>query len=128
MSLLKVIHISCAAISISGFFYRGLLKLYSPQQLQNKWLKISPHIIDTLLLASALTLMVQLSLYPTTQPWILAKLLLLILYIALGLMTLRFAKTRRQILVSFVLAILCFAYIVAVALTRQAWPFGGILA
>lgn len=128
MSLLKVIHISCAVISISGFFYRGLLKLYSPQQLQNKWLKIGPHIIDTLLLASALTLMVQLSLYPSTQPWILAKLLLLVLYIALGLMTLRFAKTRRQILVSFVLAILCFAYIVAVALTRQAWPFGGILA
>jgi uncharacterized membrane protein SirB2 len=123
MSLLKLIHISCAALSISGFFYRGLLKFYAPQRLQRKWLKITPHIVDTLLLASAIMLMVQGSLYPTTQPWVLTKLILLIVYIGLGLMTLRFAKTRRMVLLSFVLAVLCFGYIVAVALTRQPWPF-----
>ena len=128
MSLIKLIHISCAAISVSGFFYRGVLKLYAPRQLHRKWLKITPHIIDTLLLTSALILMIQQSLYPTDQPWVLTKLVLLVLYIGLGLMTLRFAKTRRHILLSFVLAILCFSYIVAVALTRQAWPFSGILA
>ena len=127
MTLIKLIHVSCAAISISGFFYRGLLKFYAPQRLQRKWLKITPHVIDTLLLVSAIILMVQGALYPTTQPWVLAKLILLVLYIGLGLMTLRFAKTRRQALISFVLAILCFAYIVAVALTRQPWPFDGTL-
>jgi uncharacterized membrane protein SirB2 len=123
MSLLKLIHISCAALSISGFFYRGLLKFYAPQRLQRKWLKIAPHVVDTLLLASAIMLMVQGSLYPTTQPWVLTKIILLVVYIGLGLVTLRFAKTRRMALLSFVLAVLCFGYIVAVALTRQPWPF-----
>jgi uncharacterized membrane protein SirB2 len=123
MSLLKLIHVSCAALSISGFFYRGMLKFYAPQRLQRKWLKITPHVVDTLLLVSAIMLMVQESLYPTTQPWILTKIILLVFYIGLGLMTLRFAKTRRVALLSFVLAVLCFGYIVAVALTRQPWPF-----
>ena len=127
MSLLKLVHISCAALSISGFFYRGLLRFYAPQRLQRKWLKIVPHVVDTLLLASAIALMVQSSLYPTTQPWILTKIILLVVYIGLGLQTLRFAKTRRTALLSFALAILCFGYIVAVAITRQPWPFGVML-
>ena len=127
MSLLKLIHVSCAALSISGFFYRGLLKFYAPQGLQRKWLKIAPHVVDTLLLVSAIMLMVQSSLYPTTHAWILTKIILLVVYIGLGLMTLRFARTRRMALLSFVLAILCFGYIVAVAITRQPWPFGGML-
>ena len=127
MSLLKLFHVSCAALSISGFFYRGLLKFYAPQRLQRKWLKIVPHVVDTLLLASAIALMVQSSLYPTTQAWILTKIILLVFYIGLGLQTLRFARTRRAALLSFMLAILCFGYIVAVALTRQPWPFDGTL-
>ena len=122
MSTIKLIHVTCAAISICGFFYRGLLKLYAPQRLQVKWLKITPHVIDTMLLASAIILMVQHTLYPATQPWLLTKIIFLIFYIAFGLFTLRFAKTRGQVFVGFVLAILCFGYIVAAALTRQAWP------
>ena len=122
MSIIKLIHVTCAAISICGFFYRGVLKLYAPHRLQVKWLKITPHVIDSILLASAIVLMIQHALYPTTQPWLLTKIIFLILYIALGLFTLRFAKTRSQVFVGFALAVLCFGYIVAAAVTRQAWP------
>lgn len=122
MSIIKLIHISCAAISICGFFYRGVLKLYAPQKLKSKWLKIAPHVIDTVLLGSAIILMVQHSLYPTTQPWLLTKIIFLLLYIGFGLFALRFARTRVQVFGGFVLAILCFAYIVASAITKQALP------
>lgn len=122
MTIIKLIHVTCAAISICGFFYRGVLKLYTPQRLQAKWLKITPHVVDTILLVSAITLMVQQALYPTTQPWLLTKIIFLVLYIAFGLFALRFAKTRAQVFIGFILAIASFGYIVAAAMTRQAWP------
>jgi len=54
----------CAFLSISGFIYRGILKLTTPEKLSKKWLKITPHIIDTILLASAIYLVF------ITQQWI----------------------------------------------------------
>jgi uncharacterized membrane protein SirB2 len=122
MSIIKLIHVSCAAISITGFFYRGLLKLYSPQRLKARWIRIAPHVIDTALLVSAIVLMIQSSLYPTTQPWLLTKIVMLLVYIALGLYTLRFARSKLQIMSGFILAILSFGYILAAAITREALP------
>jgi len=99
------------------------LKLYTPQRLQRRWLKIAPHVIDSILLGSAVVLMVQNSLYPTNQPWLLTKIIFLLLYIAFGLYTLRFAKTRPRVFAGFILSILCFTYIVVVALTKNPLPF-----
>ncbi len=127
MVVLKLIHVTCAALSICGFFYRGLLKFYAPHRLQRRWLKVLPHVVDTVLLASAIAMLVQYKLNPFLQPWLLLKIGLLLIYIFLGLMTLRFSQTRRSGLISFVLAIAVFAWIVMIALTRQAWPFNVIL-
>ena len=122
MSTIKILHTFFALISISGLIYRGLLKLSQSDKLQKKWLKISPHIIDTLLLSSAIYLVFASQQYPDGFNWITAKICGLLLYILFGLFTLRFSKTRVGVFVSFVLAILTFAYIVAVALTKQVWP------
>jgi len=123
MIIIKVIHISCAALSISGFLSRSWLKLNAPQQLRKRWLRITPHIIDTLLLASAIVLVIQTRQYPFASAWVTAKLLMLLVYIGFGLLTLRFARTPAQTLAGLVGASLSFSYIIAVALTRQPWPF-----
>jgi len=123
MITFKLIHITCATLSISGFLSRSWLKLYAPQQLQKRWLRIAPHIIDSLLLASAIVLVIQTRQYPFVSAWVTAKLLMLLVYIGFGLLTLRFARTPAQSLAGLVGASLSFSYIIAVALTRQAWPF-----
>lgn len=121
--IVKLIHVSCAALSITGFLGRSYLKLTAPQRLQQRWLKITPHVIDSVLLASAIVLVIQIQQYPFVAGWVTAKLLVLVLYIGFGLITLRFARTRTQILAGFIGACLSFSYIIAVALTKQVWPF-----
>ncbi|MGD8925286.1 MAG: SirB2 family protein [Thioalkalispiraceae bacterium] len=122
MSLIKILHISFALLSITGFSYRSSLKLSNPTTLQRKWLKITPHIIDTLLLASAIYLVIASGLYPVWFNWVMAKITALILYILFGLYTLRFSKTRRQVILGFLLSLITFSYIVCVAITKQPWP------
>jgi uncharacterized membrane protein SirB2 len=123
MMIFKILHVTCAALSISGFLARGWLKFKAPQHLQKRWIRIGPHIIDSLLLASAIVLVFQTRQYPFVSAWVTAKLLMLLVYIGFGLLTLRFARTRGQTLGGLVGACLSFSYIIAVALTRQPWPF-----
>ncbi len=61
--------------------------------------------------------------YPGTSPWLSAKVIGLVVYILLGVALMRLARTRRQQVLALLGAILCFGYIVAVALTRCAIPF-----
>ena len=123
MSIIKSIHVLCALLSISGFIYRGILRLTRPEKLAQKWLKISPHIIDTILLASAIYLVFAMGYYyPSLFNWVTVKIIALVFYIVLGLFTLRFCKTQTGIFISFMLAIATFIYIVLVARTKLIWP------
>jgi len=120
---LKHLHMLCAVISIIGFIIRGALKLRGSAWLQKKWLRIAPHVVDTVLLLSAIGLVVIIHQYPFVQGWLTAKLIGLVVYIGLGLVTLRFAKTQSVRAGAYVLAIVTFAYIAAVAVTKSALPF-----
>lgn len=91
--------------------------------LQKKWVKIAPHIIDTLLLASAISLAVILQLSPLEHPWLLAKIMGLLIYIVLGTVALKRGKTKPIRITAFVLALLTFVYIVNVALTKSPLVF-----
>jgi uncharacterized membrane protein SirB2 len=115
---LKHLHMLCAALSIIGFIVRGALRLADSQLLQKKFLKIAPHIVDAFLLLSAIGLTFSIHQYPLTTPWLTAKLIGLFVYIGLGLMTLRFAKTKTVVAVTYLLAIATFAYIATVAVTK----------
>ncbi len=119
----KHIHVTCAALSISLFLLRGVLMLRHSAVLQQRWLKITPHVIDTLLLASALTMVAWSAQYPFVQSWLTAKVLALLAYIVLGTIALKRGKTASIRLMAFIAALLVFAYIVAVAITRQALVF-----
>ena len=118
-TILKLLHISFATISISGFIARGILALRQSRLLQQRWLKVIPHLNDTLLLVSAITLAIQAGYNPLQHGWLAAKIVLLFFYIGFGMMALRFAKRRGSRMVFFILAILTFAWIVSIAITKS---------
>ena len=119
----KLLHVASAVLSITGFTLRGGLKLMGSEMLRQRWVRIAPHINDSVLLVCAIYLAMQLQQYPGTSAWLTAKLVGLLLYIVLGMVVMRFARNRRQQLLALIAAILCFGYIVAVAVTRNPWPF-----
>ncbi|MCP5305798.1 MAG: SirB2 family protein [Chromatiaceae bacterium] len=120
---LRVIHQTCALLSIVGFAWRGGLMLAGSSMLTHRWMRRWPHLIDTLLLLSGVWMVFDLHLHPGNSPWLAAKLAALLIYIALGFVALRLGKTYRVRAAAFVAAISCFAFIVAVAVTRTPWPW-----
>jgi len=96
--------------------------LVDSPQLQRRWVRIAPHLIDTVLLASAIGLTLILQQYPFVNDWLTAKVLALIAYILLGGIALRRGPTRAIRAAAWVAALATFGYIVSVALTRH--PLG----
>lgn len=120
---IRSFHIGCAAASATLFAGRGLWLLSSKRPLW-RWLRIVPHIIDTLLLASGLTLAFLLHQYPfVNSPWLTAKVVGLIVYIALGIVVFRGLVPRLARWALWVTALLVFGYIVSVAMTMQPQGF-----
>ena len=116
---LKHFHMTFAVLSGALFLVRGLWMLSGSQRLQQRWVSIAPHVVDTLLLASAIGLAVWSSQYPDQSPWLTAKLLALVAYIGLGTVALKRGRTRQVRGLAFTGALACFAYIFAVAVTKN---------
>jgi uncharacterized membrane protein SirB2 len=93
--------------------------LAGSRRINTRLVRVVPHIVDTVLLASAITMAVLASLSPLQQPWLLAKIVALLGYIVLGAIALRYGRTRKQRATAFAAALAMFTYIVAVALTRS---------
>jgi len=120
---IKYLHVTSVVLSGSFFLLRGLWMLRESDMLQRRWVKVLPHIIDTLLLGSALVMVFRSGQYPFVQPWLTAKVLALMAYIVIGSVALKRGKTRAVRIWAFAAALATFAYIVAVALTRRATIF-----
>ena len=120
---LKFTHISCVAISYVMFVLRGIWMMRESALLQRRWVKIVPHLVDTLLLASAVALAVMSHQYPLSNGWLTAKIVGLLIYIGLGTVALKRGKTRRGRVTAWLAAQAVFFYIVAVAITRQPLPW-----
>ena len=120
MGTLKTIHVTFAALSFTGFFIRGIWMLRDSPLLKQRWVRIAPQVVDTVLLASAIALAVQWRLSPLDQPWLMAKIIALVVYIGVGLVALRLGRTKTVRAAAWVLGMLIFAYIVSVAVTRSA--------
>lgn len=116
---LKYLHLSCVVLSYALFFVRGVWMMRSSSLLAQRWVRIVPHVVDTVLLASAVAMTVAISQYPFTAPWLTAKLIGLIAYIALGMIALKRGRTRRVRVVAWFAAQLVFFYIVAVAVNKN---------
>lgn len=122
---LKLIHQAAVALSIAGFFARGAAALSGAAWVRGRTARTLPHLVDTVLLASAIGLAWLLRLNPLSTPWLAAKIVGLLAYIALGMVALKPGRPLALRALAWVAALLCFAQIVAVAITKQA---AGLLA
>ena len=120
---LKAIHVSCAVISFALFFLRGIWSFNGSPIMRQRWVKIVPHAVDTLLLASALALAFTIQQYPFVDAWLTAKFFGLVLYILLGTLALKYGKTKAVRVSAWLAALAVFAYIVLVAKQHNPLPF-----
>ncbi|CAG0952683.1 Protein YchQ [Rhodocyclaceae bacterium] len=118
---IKHLHITCVILSGTGFFLRGLLMANRSPLLGRRWMKVLPHINDTLLLAAAIGLVAMTEQYPFIDAWVTAKIFGLIAYIILGSVALKAGRTRRIRLAAWLGALVTFGYVVSVALTKNPW-------
>lgn len=117
----KTLHVSAVSVTIALFALRVGWMAASPQRLQRRWVKVVPHVIDTVLLLSGVWLAWQIG-AAGVRGWLPAKLAGLVAYIVLGAIALRRGRTRRVRIAAALAALLTFAYIVSVAVAKS--PLG----
>lgn len=122
-SWLKVLHVSCAALSLALFLLRGNWMLLDSPLREARWTKVVPHVVDTVFLLSGIALAMRIGQYPFVQPWLTAKVLGLVAYIILGSVAIKHGRTRVIRATAFVAALAVFAYIVGVARSRNPWSW-----
>lgn len=120
---LKHLHIGCVVLSGAGFLLRGLWMLADSPWRQRLAVRVLPHLVDTILLMSAIAMVVISGQYPFAVDWLTAKLAALLVYIGCGTMALKYARSKGQRAVFLIIALSTFVYIVSVALTRNALGF-----
>jgi uncharacterized membrane protein SirB2 len=125
--VIKYLHVTCVVISITGFVLRGLLMFADSPIQKQKWLRWAPHVNDSLLLAAAITLSLWSGQYPLVEPWLTAKIFGLIAYIILGSIALDARRGKAIRFLAWLSALLTFAYIAAVALSRNPWAILAML-
>jgi len=116
---LKLLHVGSVAATLALFVLRGALMLRAPERLARRWVRIVPHIVDTVLLASAIALAAMIGSDAWTRGWLLAKVIGLLVYIVLGSIALKYGPTRFIRSAAFLGALATFAYIVMVAVTKS---------
>ena len=126
-ALIKYVHLFSVTLSLTGFFLRGVLLMRGSPLMKARWIKVLPHINDTILLAAALSLAVMSDQYPFVSGWVTAKVLGVIAYIILGSLALREGSSLRTRIVCWLAAMAVFGWIVSVALTRQPAGFLAVL-
>ena len=126
-AILKLIHVSAAILTVSGFIVRGLWMLADSPNLERRIVRTVPHIVDTIFLLSGISLIWIFKLPVLNQPWLLTKVAALFVYILLGTIALKRGKTKRIKIGAFALALLTFTYIVGVALSKSMTSWAALL-
>jgi uncharacterized membrane protein SirB2 len=121
----KFVHQGAVVLSLAGFCVRGAAALAGAAWVRGRAARTLPHVVDTVLLLSALVLAWMLRLTPGHAPWLLAKIAGLIVYIGLGMVALRPGRPPPVRLAAWLLALLTAGWIVSVAVTKNPW---GLLA
>ncbi len=121
---IRFVHIWSVIASGSVFALRGLALFSGAGGTGERVAMAAPvrflsYTIDTVLLAAALMLMTIVQQYPFVNHWLTVKVLLLVAYIALGMVAFRFGRTRRVRIGAFAAALAVFFYIVSVALAHD---------
>lgn len=117
--MLKHLHMTLAVLSISLFTLRFIWLLTHSSKLSAQWVKIAPHIIDTLLLALGVVMAVQYAINPFEQLWLGEKLLAIVAYIFTGYYTLKLARNKVMQIIGYLGAMGWVMLIFRLAMTRE---------
>ncbi len=120
--IIKQLHMSAAALSIIFFVVRAYWSITGSGLLARRLVKILPHVIDTVLLVCGVILTFMLG---GLQPWIIAKLVALVLYIGIGTIAIKRGKTAGSRGAAALIAIAIFFYIVGVAIRHNPMSWMG---
>jgi uncharacterized membrane protein SirB2 len=118
----KLVHQSAVALSVTGFFVRGAASLAGARWVRGRTARTLPHLVDSVLLASALSLAWMLRLTPVEAPWLLAKIVGLLAYIGLGVIALKPGRPPAVRGTAWLAALAVVGWIVSVAVTKK--PLG----
>lgn len=119
---IRWVHVYAVLSSIALFTLRGVLMVVDAPWRQHFVLRTVPHVVDTVLLTSALMLSTVLQQYPFAQPWLTVKVVALVVYIVLGSIALKRGRTKGIRLAAFFAALATVLFIVSVARLRE--PLG----
>jgi len=119
-ALAKQVHLATVALSWLFFVMRGLWMIADSPRLAARWVRVAPHVNDTVLLLAA----IYLATFYGLQPWIVAKIVALVAYVLIGTVALRRGRTKPARIAAWIAAQAVFVYIVAVAVTKQPLPLG----
>lgn len=119
--MIKMLHLTFVLLSIFSFVFRIILAQMNSPLLEQKWIKIGPHIVNTLLLISGITLVFQGPWLSGEYGWIIAKIIALLGYIGLGTVAIKSQGALRW--QAFAGAVAFFIYIAIVAVSKQALFF-----
>ena len=118
-ALIKTVHQGAVALSVAGFFARGVAALAGADWVRGRLARTLPHVVDSVLLVSALALAWMLRLTPGNAPWLMAKIIGLLAYIGLGVIALRPGRPMRVRAAAWVAALTVVGWIMSVALLKD---------
>jgi uncharacterized membrane protein SirB2 len=118
-ALLKHIHAVAAAIVLILFVLRGIWMVAESPMLQRRWVRVLPHVNDTILLLAAIGL----ATFTGFAPFVVVKIAGLVLYVVLGTIALRRGRTKSIRVAAFAAALAVLVYIFAVAIRKTPLPF-----
>ena len=119
--VVKPVHVALVLASGALFVVRGAAVLAHKPWGMERPLRVSSYAIDTGLLVAGLLLLAMLRMNPVATPWLGVKLTLLPVYIVLGSMALKRARSARA--AWFAAALLVYAFMISVARSHQPWGF-----
>ena len=119
--LARLVHLGAVGLSVTLFTARGLGVLsHAAWPMQARWRRLSVT-IDGVLLLGGISLWRLVPHNPLQEPWLAAKLLLLPVYVVLGSLALKRARTARGRGLCLLAALACVATLASMARTRQPW-------
>ncbi|PZO09596.1 MAG: hypothetical protein DCF27_04970 [Lysobacteraceae bacterium] len=119
---IKSVHVAMVIASGLLFALRGAAVLAGARWAMAAPLRYLSYTIDTALLTAALMLLTALKLNPFAVPWLSVKLALLVVYVVLGSLALKRARSRRARAGFYLAALVTFGFMYFVA--RAHHPLG----
>ena len=119
---LKYLHIVSVAAGFSLLFVRGLWAMQSYPAPQEKWVRVVPHVVDAVLVLSAVAMLAMSPLSGWPGDWLTVKLALVAVYAMLALYLFHGAGPLATRILAWLLGLLVLLFITTIAVLRN--PLG----